>query len=120
MPPVRVQSKLVEEMQHLAASLNAAPAPEPGYITASLLVAGTEYNLEYPVGWGYCMCTVCDVGLRASLTNLSCGTSVRLCVCVQVDANLSDIAMEFCRQEWELLQPSLSSSTSSCGLQGVA
>jgi hypothetical protein len=43
------QSKLVEEMQHVAASLNAAPTPEPGYISASLLVAGTEYNLEYPV-----------------------------------------------------------------------
>ena len=58
------QSTLVEEMRHVAASLNAAPAPEPGFITASLLVAGTEYNLEYPVrqyrspSFVCCTCTV--------------------------------------------------------------
>ena len=60
-----VQASLVQEMKEAAASLGEpAKGPEPGYVSATLLVAGTEYTLEYPVGArcvSVCRCVVCSV-----------------------------------------------------------
>ena len=58
------QSNLNKVMGDVAASLNADDASSgtpSGYITATLLVAGTEYNLEYPV------CFPCPAHARRSV-----------------------------------------------------